>query len=206
MVAAGFSGADMLGLGFAKGLATHDNSLRLRKLAAEERFDPAQRLADRLVEALAKSGHSAVYEPIPRKPPGSIQSLARSDLPEKPKGRMFLDVTIRWICLCRGDKYVEFSPSMALGWRVLDSRGGIVEPTREMTYVHDDGPAESRYPPVTVSASCNYKDVDDGLANPTVLWGCFGEAMDAAVARLVLDLELARAGERPVTASGDNPS
>lgn len=223
MVAAGFSGADVFGLGFAKGLATQDNTVKLRKLAAEERFDPARRFADRLVEALAKAGHTAVYEPIPRKPAGSIQSLSRSDLPEKPQGKVFLDVTIRWICLCRGDKYFEFSPSMSLGWRVLDSRGGIIEPTRELTYVHDDGPtpaskaskrngkqsaaaAESRYPTAAVSASCNFKDVDDGLANPTALWGCFNESMDVAVSRLVLDLELARAGERPVTASGDNRS
>jgi hypothetical protein len=212
MVAAGFSATDMLGLGFAKGLATQDNTLQLRRLADEERFDPAQRLVDRLVEALAKAGHTAVYEPISRRPAGSIQSLSRSDLPEKPEGRQFLDVTIRWICLCRGDKYVEFSPSMSLGWRVLDSRGGIIEPTRELTYVHDDGPtvplwtfkrndkqeaaaAGSRYPAAAVSASCNYTDVDDGLRNPTVLWGCFGEAMDVAVERLVQDLQSARAGE-----------
>lgn len=223
MVAVGFSASDMMGLGFAKGLATKDNTLKLRRLAAEERFDPARKLVDRLVETLAEAGHTAVYEPIPRKPAGSIQSLSRSDLPEEPKGRLFLDVTIRWICLCRGDEYFEFSPSMSLGWRVLDTRGGVVEPTRVLTYVHDDSPkaapwmskrngqqesaaAGSRYPAAAVNASCNYTDVDDGLGNPTVLWGCFGEAMDVAVSRLVQDLELARTGVRPVTASGDSPS
>jgi hypothetical protein len=223
-VAAGLSAANLVpGANVFKDLATRENSLKLQKLAVEERFDPAQRLADRLVEALAEAGHSAAYEPIPRKAPGSKQSLSRSDLPEQPKGELILDVTIRMICLCRGDSYFDFSPAFSLAWRVLDSRGGIVEPTRIMTYVHDDGPtpaskasrrsdrqeaaaAESRYPTVAVSASCNFKDVDDGLSNPTLLWGCFGEAMDVAVDRLVLDLEVTRAGELPVTVSGDNPS
>jgi hypothetical protein len=224
-VAAGLSAANAVpyvGSTF-KDLATRDNSLKLRKLAVAERFEPARRLADQLVEALAEAGHAAAYEPIPRKPPGSIQSLSRSDIPETPQGKLILDVTIRLICLCRGDGYFQFSPALSLGWRVLDAHGGVVEPTRVLTYIHDDGPKagsrkpkatskakelppESAYPPATVSVSCNFDDVDDGLANPTALWGCFGEAMQAASRRLVFDLDKARAGRGSVTASGDNPS
>lgn len=112
---------------------------------------------------------------------------------------------------------------MSLGWRVLDARGGIVEPTRVLTCVHDDGPtpaskasrssrksgpaaAESHCPQATVSPNCNFGDPDDGLDNPPALWGCFGEAMEVAAGRLVLDLEKARAGESRVTASGGNRS
>lgn len=221
-VAAGFSAADAVpyvGSTF-KDLATRDNSLRLRKLAVAEGFEPGRRLVDQLIEALAEAGHAAVFEPIPRRPPGSIQSLSRSDLPETPQGKLILDVTVRLICLCRGDGYFQFSPALSLGWRVLDAHGGIVEPTRVLTYIHDDGPKagsrkskaagkaeapppESAYPAATVSASCNFDDVDDGLSNPTALWGCFGEAMQAASRRLVFDLDKARARRGSVTASGD---
>ncbi len=118
-VAAGLSAANLVpGASVFKDLATRDNTLRLQKLAVEERFDPARWLADRLVEALAEAGHTAAYEPIPRKAPGSTQSLSRSDLPEKAKGELFLDVTIRLICLCRGDQYFDFSPALSLAWRV----------------------------------------------------------------------------------------
>lgn len=224
-VAAGFSAANLVpyvGSTF-RDFATRDNSLKLRKLAVAEHFEPSRRLADQLIEALAEAGHTAAYEPISRRPTGAIQSLSRADLPETPQGRLILDVTIRLICLCRGDGYFQFSPALSLGWRVLDAQGGVVEPTRVMTYIHDDGPKagpkkpkstgnpkqpppEPDYPPAVVTESCNFNDVDDGLANPTALWGCFGEAMQFASRRLVLDLERALASRKPVTASGDSPS
>lgn len=224
VVATGLTVTDFLpiidGLG---DLSKRGNSLKLRKLAATDRFDPARRLADRLVEALAEAGHTATYEPIARKPAGSIQSLSWTDLPEAPQGKLMLDVTIRLQCLCKGDiEYSGYAPALALGWRVLDPRGEVVEPTRVLTYVHKTGwsqdpkpsstrtakapPIEPRYPLATVSDSCSFDKVDDAFQNPPVIWGCFGEALDVASHRIVMDLDRARQAHKRITALSDSPS
>jgi hypothetical protein len=193
---------------------------QLRRLVAVNRYDPARALADRLIEALGEAGFRAVYEPIPRRPAGSIQSLSWSDLPEQPQGELFLDVNVRWICLCSSSSYTKIYPSISLGWRLLDPRQSVAEPTRNLVYYHIpwDPPdrtsdrdkarlaAESPYPKVEVSESCGYKSLEDAKENPAQLWGCFGEAFDAAVTRLVIDLEKIRPPRATVTASGDTPS
>lgn len=222
-VAVGLMPTDFLPVIDAFGdLATRGKTAKLRKVAAADRFDPALMLSDRLVEALAEAGHQSAYEPIARKPAGSIQSLSWSDLPESPKGKLILDVTIRWHCLCRGMAYLDYSPAVALGWRVLDPRGELVEPTRVLMYVHQPGwsleanPSSTRqseptapapkYPPAAVSETCIIRDFDDATTNSSVIWGCFGEALDVAARRLVMDLDRARSARLPVTASGDSPS
>lgn len=196
-------------------------SARFRKFIASERYDPTRSIADRLVEALASAGYGAVYEPIARKPPGKMQSLAWSDLPEKAQGKLFLDVNIRWICLCSGSSGLKYRAGIAVAWRLLDPRQEVVEPTRTLVYVHDPGwgvakpsstrtvpvpTPEPRYPAAAISERCGYVSMDDAFADPQSLWGCFGEAYDVAIERLVIDLKRLRPPAAGVTASGDNPS
>lgn len=203
------------------GQLTHDaRSKVLRRLVDAERYDPRRTLADRLIDALQEGGFAAVYQAIPRKPPGSIQSLSWSDLPEQPLGKLFLDVNIQWLCLCSSTSYTKTYPAIALGWRLLDPSQEIVEPTRNITYFHmpwdpvsrkevsptGKPPKPSPYPPVVVSENCGFGSLDDAEKNPALLWGCFAEAYDAAVTRLVIDLAKVRPPTASVTASGDTPS
>jgi hypothetical protein len=203
-------------------MTARKQSLKLAELAKAERFDPARRLADRLVEALAEAGHAAAFEPIARKPAGSVQSLSRSDLPESPQGKFILDATIRWHGLAKPGDFKDYSPTIVLGWRILDPKGGVVEPTRVLTYVHATGwspgyksaftspvkgaPAQPSYPSVTVTDSCKFEKIEDAMQNSAVVWGCMGETIDVAAHRIVIDLDRARAARRPVSASGDSPS
>jgi hypothetical protein len=207
-------------LGGPGDLANNSRTKILRRLVDAERYDPARTLADRLIEALGDGGYTAVYQAIRRKPPGSIQSLSWSDLPEQPLGELFLDVNIQWICLCSSASYAKTYPAIELGWRLLHPRQEIVEPTRTITYYHipwdptskkevsptGKPPKMSPYPPVVVSESCGFGSLDDAEKNPALLWGCFGEAYDAAVKRLVTDLARIRPPAAAVTASGDNRS
>jgi hypothetical protein len=62
------------------------------------------------------------------------------------------------------------------------------------------------YPKVEVSEACGYNSLDDVQKNPAQLWGCFGEAYDVAVHRLVIDLEKIRPPVSHVNASTDTPS
>jgi hypothetical protein len=210
--------------GLASGIAslsTSANARRLRRLVAVERYDPVRAIADRVVDTLEEAGYSAVHEPIPRRPAGSVQSLSWSDLPEHPKGKLFLDVNIHWIGLCTGSEYFKHRPAISIGWRLLGPRQQLVEPTRNLVYVHAPPlkgsrkpaasvakapPAESPYPHVEVSESCGFDNMDEAEKNPLRLWGCFGEAYDTAIGRLVIDLKRLRPPATPVTASGDTPS
>jgi len=111
-------------------------------------------------------------------------------------------------------------PSIAISWRVLDPPQEVVLPSRNLIYYHipwdppkrrappaSEKPAEPPpYPPVTVSESCGFGTLDEAEKNPARLWGCFGEAYDVAVERLVIDLKRLRPPVAGVTASGDSPS
>jgi hypothetical protein len=188
-------------------------------LVKAERYDPVRTIADRVVEALTAKGYDVVYEPVARRPAGSIQSLSWSDLPEHPQGKLVLDVNIQWICLCSGTSYAKVFPGIALGWRLLDpSRQAIVEPTRRLVYYHipwdppkrrdvkRDPSPPSPYPAVTVSEGCGYNSLGVAEENPAKLWGCFGEAFDIAADRLAIDLAKLRPPAAPVNVSAGSPS
>ncbi|HEU0224177.1 MAG TPA: hypothetical protein VFR29_01960 [Steroidobacteraceae bacterium] len=179
---------------------------RLRLLVKREGYAPERTIADRLIDALAEASIRAVYEPVPRKPAGSVQSLSWSDLPQRPRGKLMLDLTIRWICLCADVAFTRYYPALSIGWRLLDPAQVVVQPTRTLSYYHHPPPPKkkrkprgpprdapeqppSEYPVVTVSEACGFDSVKDAEANPAVLWGCLGEAYDAALDRLVIDLQ-----------------
>lgn len=208
-------------LGSIGDIAHRVRTKQLRRMVASDGYDPTRTLADRLIEVLTEAGYSAVYEPIARRPPGSVQSLAWSDLPEEPKGRLFLDLNVRWLCLCSSTTYMTHYPAISLSWRLLHPGEDVVVPTRNLVYYHlpawnpdkkpspqtGDKPVEPpRYPPVEVSESCGFRSLDEAEENPAQVWGCFAEAYDAALRRLVIDLAAIRPPAAPVTASGDSPS
>lgn len=182
-------------------------SEQLRALVARERYRPERTIADRLIEALGRASYRAVHQTISRKPAGSVQSLSWDQLPQRPRGELVLDLTIRWICLCSDLAFSRYYPAVSFNWRLLDpARPAVVLPTRTLTYVHhpathdsgkdrtpgtlagESAPA-SPYPVEKVSESCGFKSVKAASEKPDVLWGCLGEAYDAALRRLVIDLQ-----------------
>ena len=201
-------------------LATGGRTKQLRALVEREGYDPAPVLADRLVNALARSSYQAVHEPIPRKSAGSLQTLSWSDLPEKPQGKLMLDLTVQWICLCADIMFSKYYPAISMSWRLLDPADEVVQPSRTLTYYHFPAwynekqrqAAEAReapppaYPVETVSESCGFKSVKTVEQNPEVLWDCFGEAFDAAARRLVVDLQRVHPPREAPTASAGTPS
>ncbi len=179
---------------------------RLRSLVARERYEPEREIADRLIERLAEASYRAVYEPVERKPAGSVQSLSWSDLPEHPGGRLMLDITIRWICLCADIAFTKYFPAISISWRLLDPAQVVVLPSRTLSYHHfpawyqGEGrprhsardrtkPPQPEYPVENVSEACGFDSVKEMEKNPMLLWGCLGEAYDAALRRLVIDLK-----------------
>jgi hypothetical protein len=176
---------------------------RLRLLVAREGYKPERTIADRLIDRLAEASYRAVYEPIQRKPAGSVQSLAWDDLPAQPRGELMLDVTIHWICLCADVAFTNYYPAISIGWRVLDPARIVVQPTRTLSYHHLPPPTMNKrraqrarqqkgppmYPVETVTEVCGFDSVKEAEENPAVLWGCLGEAYDAALRRLVIDLK-----------------
>ena len=198
----------------------------LRSLVAREHYDPVRTITDRLLDELQEASYHAVLEPIVRKPAGSIQTLAWSDLPEHLKSEVMLDVTVRWLCLCSELAYGKFYPAIALGWRVLGRRE-VIEPTRELVYAHwpagrkerelkKHDPALGRkpvpatkeeppYPAPVISENCGFTSIKAAEENPLLLWGCFREAYGVAIERLMIDLKRVHP-PAALTASADSPS
>lgn len=186
-------------------------SEQLRALVAREGYEPERTIAERLIDRLGEASYRAAHEAIRRKPAGSVQSLSWGDLPERPQGKFVLDLTIGWICLCADIAFTKFYPAISLNWRLLDpARQEVVLPTRKLVYHHfpswyrqgksqrptDAGAGTApEYPVEDVAESCGFNSVKEAEENPAMLWGCFGEAYDAALRRLVIDLRNAR--ERP---------
>lgn len=178
----------------------------LRALVERDRYDPAARFADRLVQSLGEAGFRAVQEPIARRPAGSIQSLSWGDLPEAPRGAVMIDVTISWLCLCSDIAFSKFYPAIALRWRLLGPYEEILEPSHNLVYYHYPAHYSGKKPPTAdpspdpssiapraeVSEACGYHSAKTAGDDPAVLWGCFDAAIQAATNRLVFDLKKAR--------------
>jgi hypothetical protein len=191
-------------VGGLAGLNMNSGTKRIRRLIDDAQYDPAPAIVERVIAALADGGYSAVHEPIPRRPAGSPQSLSWSDLPERPGGKLFLDLNIRWICICTGDTYFKHRAAISIGWRLLDPRREVVEPTRTLTYVHAPGwqtydtsstrTRDSRpaYPPATVSESCAFSGLREVEENRDQLWDCLAESYGVVAQRLVIDLQRIR--------------
>ncbi|MGH8249632.1 MAG: hypothetical protein ACREVI_02865 [Steroidobacteraceae bacterium] len=196
----------------------------LRELVTREGYDPGSVIAARLVKALNDASLPALPEPIARRPAGRLQSLSWGDLPESPKGKAMLDVTIRWIGMTSDVAYSKLWPSIAISWRLLGPRQEILEPSRELVYHHrPPSPVKPRrpppagkrsstaartppppaYPAVTVTASCGIDSLRDAESDPRAFWACFDETISAVIDRLVIDLKRERG---LITASADTPS
>ena len=200
------SGADYTGLitGISFGnLGDRSKTKVLRALVEREAYDAAQPLAEHLRQALIKAGFTAVHEPVPRRAAGRVQSLAWSDLPEAPGGRVMLDVSIRWICLCSDVVFTKFYPGVRIGWRLLGSGQRLIEPSREFVFLHyprsdarkksADGkppPDPATLPPeFPVSEACGYISMKPAEKDPKALLQCVDEMLRAAAERLVFDLK-----------------
>lgn len=203
-------------------LGSGGRATQLRALVERESYDPTRAIADRLIEALAAESYRAVYEPIPRKPAGSLQSLSWGDLPEAPKGEMVLDLVVHWICLCADVAFSKHYPAISVSWRLLDPKQRVVMvPSRTLTYYHfpawyyenksradkaRGATPSSPYPVETVSDSCGFQSAKAASENPAVLWGCLGEGYAAAARRLAIDVKRLRPPRESATASSGTPS
>ena len=186
-------------------LATSGRTKQLRRLIEREAYDPIRTIADRVIDALAVASYRTAYEPVPRGPAGSLQSLSWGDLPEKPQGELMLDLTVHWICLCADVTFSDHYPAISVSWRLLDpAQQEVVEPSRTLTYYHfpswyrekevktagkEKATPATPYPAESVSENCGFASVKAAEESPAVLWGCFNEAFGAMARRLVIDLQ-----------------
>ena len=187
----------------------------LRSLIEREGYDPAPPLTEQLRQALIKAGFTAVHEPVPRRAAGRIQSLAWSDVPKAPGGRVMLDVSIRWLCFCSDVVFTKFYPGIALSWRLLGPAQQLIEPSRQLVFLHypafykrtktADGkppPDPATLPPeIPVSESCGYDSMKPAEDDPKALLRCVDEMLRVAAERLIFDLK-AVAARRPREALG----
>lgn len=195
------TGFDLSMVGIS-GLTNRRHTKVLRKMVEEEGHDASRRIADAILVALHDAGRAGIHEPIPRRPAGRLQSLTVAELPEEPKGAMLLDITISWIGLHAEVSMDSLRPALFLTWRLISPDGNLVEPGRELRYVHQSGRKKPRLtdpalrpnqknptiavPPETDEQKfCSFSSFSAARKDPAQLWDCFDDAYSAAARKLV---------------------
>lgn len=184
------------------GLTNRRHTKALRKMVEEEGHDASRRIADAILMALHDAGRTGIHEPIPRRPAGRLQSLTAAELPEEPKGAMLLDITIGWIGLHAEVSMDSLRPALSLTWRLISPDGNLVEPGRELRYVHQSGRKKPRLtdpalrpnqknptiavlPETDEQKFCSFSSFSAARKDPAQLWDCFDDAYSAAARKLV---------------------
>ncbi|MBS0393095.1 MAG: hypothetical protein JSR54_00645 [Proteobacteria bacterium] len=160
-----------------------DKALRLKRLAAEDRFDLPRRMQQHLLEALASRGRVAVPLTIQRPPELSPGPLARDRLPEKLLPGVLLDVSVEWFGVYRSGALEPYRPMVAVGFRVVGAGGMLEQSTRRILY---NVPASlTRGGEVVVATGdCDWKSFDAVTLDRARLWGCMDAALEQVADRI----------------------
>ncbi len=160
-----------------------DKALRLKRLAAEDRFDLARRIQQHLLEALASRGQVAVPLTIERPPELSPGPLARDRLPEKALPGVLLDVSVEWFGVYRSGALEPYRPMVAVGFRVVGADGMLEQSTRRILY---NVPASlTRGGEVVAAANdCSWKSFEAVTLDRARLWGCMDAALEQVAGRI----------------------
>lgn len=186
-------------------LADAGRSKKLRALVEHEGYDPCNRIAEALLIALREAGRKGTLEPISRRPPGQLQSLAVDELPLEPRGAVMLDITINWIGLRAAVSGGSLRPGFSLTWRSIGPDGKLLTPGRELRYVHElvrkkpvvidpavKPHARAVESPAPTEASkqefCSVRSLSAAQKEPAAVWKCFDEAYLAGARNLVAQL------------------
>ena len=154
----------------------------LRQVVEANPTIPLRTIADRLVE---RSPRPAMLPFMSHYPQAAwFHAVACVvDLPANPQGKLFLDVNIPDLFV-RDDPFKY--PWISVGWRLLDPRQEVVEPTRTLTYcraawVRRNRPRARSDSGVAVSSRRRSLRVREGRRRTRRSMGMLPEAYDVAI-------------------------
>lgn len=183
-------------------ITSHVNTAYSRQLRAavkKDGFDAKDRLAIAIQEALVDAGFPTNIEFVPRPPDGKVRGLSRSDLPEDPKGRYLVNVTVNGIGLGASSSLSSNHPYLSLTWQLYTRDGQRVGFPHK--YQQVPGSYERQHAPV----DCDLPGFSGLMEDPAPLWACYDRAFRAAALALVPEIRAATPAEGSAAGGAGRP-
>lgn len=149
----------------------------LRRWAKDDRFDLAKRAQSAVLEAVAARGRLALPLAVSRPEQIEPSPLARDQVPETALRGEILDVSVEWFGVASSGPFSKYQPFVRLSWRVLDARGGIVEPSRVAYYNEIKGAQLPKAHGIAADPDCAWKDLEAMAKERPRVWACFNDAL-----------------------------
>lgn len=158
-----------------------DRVITLQRWAKDDRFDLATRMQRSALEAIAKRERLALPLRVERPPQVEPSSLARDMLPATPVPGQILDIAVEWFGVSASTSYVDFKPYVRVGWRLLDGKGGVLQPKRVVYYraktlVDRTMPSNAKL--LVADPECAWAKFEAIAKERQRFWGCMGDGLD----------------------------
>jgi hypothetical protein len=165
-----------------------DKALLLKRMAKEDRFDLANRMQQRVLEALANRGRVALPLALQRPPELSPGPLARDRLPERALPGSLLDVSVEWFGLYRSGALESYRPMLAVSFRIVRPTGALEHSTRRILFNVPSGVAKGGEA-IAAEGDCAWKSFDELRKDRARFWGCMDAAIEKVADRIGTHVE-----------------
>jgi len=149
----------------------------LRRWAKDDRFDLAKRTQAAFLEAIASRGRLALPLAVSRPEQIEPSALSRDKVPETSLRGGIVDVAVEWFGVTAAGPFSKYEPFVRLSWRVLDSRGGVIEPTRVAYYNKVKGVDLPKAHGIDADPACAWKTMDEMAKDRPRLWACMNAGL-----------------------------
>lgn len=166
-------------------------SRQLRAAVKKDGFDAKDRLAIAIQEALVDAGFPTNIEFVPRAPDGKVRGLSRGELPEDPKGRYLVNVTVNGIGLGASSSLSSNHPYLSLTWQLYTRDGQRVGFLHKYEQLPGFGTSHDKN---LSTVDCDLPSFSKLMEEPTPLWACFDQAFRTAALALVPEIRAATPG------------
>lgn len=157
-------------------------SRQLRAAVKTDGFDAKDRLAIELQNALVAAGYPTNIEFVRRAPDGKVRGLSRGDLPEDPKGRYLVNLTVNGIGLGASSSLSSYHPYLSLTWQLYTRDG------QRVGFLHKYQQLPGSYEQNLAPVDCELPRFNDLMQQPAPLWACYDRAFRAAALALVPEI------------------
>ena len=175
-------------------ITSHVNTAKsraLRSAVKKDKFNASERLAIALQDALIEAGFPTNIEFVQRPPDGKVRGLSRGDLPEDPRGRYMINLTIRGIGLGASGDLSDWHPYLALTWQLYTREGQPIGLPHKYQQIPGYGKVNEKS---ESTIDCELPDFTELVKEAAPLWACFDKAFSEASRAMVPEIRAATPG------------
>ena len=187
-------------------ITSHVNTAKsrvLRSAVNKDKFNASERLSIALQDALTEAGFPTNIEFVQRPPDGKVRGLSRGDLPENPRGRYMINLTIRGIGLGASGDLSDWRPYLALTWQLYTHDGQPIGLPNKYQQIPGYGNVKEKS---ESTIDCDLPDFTELVKEAAPIWACFDKALREASQSMVPEIRAATPGAAIPAAATENAS